>query len=271
MSEVIADAYGVLRNPDGTFAKGTPQPWGFKKGHVPWNKKTFDIQEIISMNERGYTLEEIAKKFGVHWHTLRRFLKENGVKLKIYKPSRRLKPNLQPSPELAYLLGALLGDGCCYDKGSSPFVRLSVKEEIFARKVAESLAKIGLRPRIKRGKDGLWSTTAFSVEFCRWYKSLTYDKIREIATQYPLEFLRGFYEAEGGCYYERGSLYIKIANKQRELLEICKTILSSIGYRSSIIKRTKGKHFWYVLNICGTTKDKKRLLALLNPCIKGVN
>jgi intein-encoded DNA endonuclease-like protein len=248
----------------------------FKKGHIPWNKKNLDVQLIKKLNEMEHEEKEIAELLGVDRHTVRRACKEAGIQLKIYRKKRRIRPNLNPSPSLAYLLGALKGDGNVYSNGVRNIVQLKVKAYSFAYNVYIAMKNIGLRPRLKQSKDKngkqMWLTYAFSKEFCKWYKTLTYEDLERIAMEYPLDFLRGFYEAEGCRHYNKhGSLRIAIANKNAGLIDICRKILERLGYECSIHERRKQNHYWYELHILGTTEEKKKFLTLLNPCIKGVS
>ena len=187
-----------------------------------------------------------------------------------------MKPDLTPSPHLAYLLGALLGDGTVFSKGLRNIVSLKVNKYPFAYNVYEAMKSIGLRPTLRQSKNNhngtMWLTCATSINFCKWYKSLTPEDIESIAKEYPLDFLRGFYEAEGNRYYDKhGVLYIKISNKNARLLDICAKTLGRLGYQCRIYKQSKQNYYWYVLYVFGTTEEKKRFLNMLSPCIKGVD
>jgi len=236
------------------------------------NGKVIDIKKALSLNNQKLPMKEIARIMGVNRHTLRKYLRKMGLKLKKYNPSKRIKPKLEPSPTLAYLLGALKGDGSALlFKNGRGFISLTVKDEVFARKVYETMKAIGLRPRLKKHeKKKMWEARAFSISFVEWYKSLSYQDICDIAKKYPLDFLRGFYEAEGTAYKVKNTIHIRIANKDLQLIKICEKLLRQLGYQCSLYRRRKGNHYWYDLYVLGSSSEKVKLLELLNPCIKRV-
>jgi len=49
------DAY--LRDKFGRFVKGSPQPHGFKKGYIPWNKGKFKANIAVEEVKRLYHVE----------------------------------------------------------------------------------------------------------------------------------------------------------------------------------------------------------------------
>jgi intein-encoded DNA endonuclease-like protein len=264
-----------LRDEFGRFMPGTPQPYGFKKGHIPWNKKNLNVQLIKELNDKGYTEEEIAKTLKVDRKTLRRICREANINLKVYHYGRRVKPDLTSSPHLAYLLGALLGDGCVFNKGSCNIVSLKVNEYQFAYNVYEAMKRIGLRPRLRQSRNNnngkmMWLTCAISKNFCNWYKSLTPEDIEKIAVKYPKDFLRGFYEAEGCAYLrQKKGLSVTFSNNNLNLIEIAKECLAVLGYRCSVYTSRKGNYApTYHLYVMGTTEEKLELLRTINPCIK---
>jgi hypothetical protein len=79
------DAY--LRDKFGRFVKGSPQPHGFKKGNIPWNKWKFKANIAVEEVKRLYhiehkTVKEIAEMFGYRLEILgRRPEKERFIKL----------------------------------------------------------------------------------------------------------------------------------------------------------------------------------------------
>jgi intein-encoded DNA endonuclease-like protein len=264
-----------LRDQFGRFVPGTPQPYGFKKGNIPWNKKNLNVQLIKELNDKGCTEKEIAKILNVDRHTVRRVCRENGVKLKIYRFDKRVKPDLSSSPHLAYLLGALLGDGNVFSKGTRNIASLKVSEYRFAYNVCEAMKTIGLRPRLRQSKNNyngnmMWLTYAISKNFCGWYKSLTYADIKKIAVKHPKDFLRGFYESEGCAHLrQKRRLSVTFANDDLNLIEIAKDCLAVLGYKCSIHTSRKGNYApTYHLYVMGTTDEKFELLHMINPCIK---
>lgn len=75
--------------------------------------------------EEGKTVEEIAKMFGVTRSTVYKWIREYNIP---YDDSR---VKIKPSPELAYVLGVLYGDGCVY-RGKCYAIILKTKDKPFA-------------------------------------------------------------------------------------------------------------------------------------------
>ncbi len=70
--------------------------------------------------ERGYSLRQIGRLFGISHHKAKRVLQKYGIPVRC---KRKISVDLDPSPTLAYLLGAIIGD-CC-----ATFVRRKTGEK----------------------------------------------------------------------------------------------------------------------------------------------
>lgn len=180
-------------------------------------------------------------------------------------------PRLNFSPELAYVVGILIGDGSVGNRS----IRLSVKEETFAISFAEAMNKIGLPARIYRHTrfDKPKPLTTFTCQtrssiFIKWYNELD---LPCLAKQFPIDFLRGFYESEGS-YSPRNGLYI--CNSDFPKLELVTDCLKLLGFASTTIKqyiypnpRIKNKKPMYRIGL--HTKESRNFLIQVKPCIKG--
>lgn len=184
------------------------------------------------------------------------------------------------STSLCYVLAALLGDGYLYKQKSGAYsINLRVKDKKFVESFRENLIEIGLKPSkayYERAANA-WRVTAYCAPFYRWYKSLKVVDIRKIAEEYPVSFLRGFYEAEG-CYgfYEgirRKQYILSICNTNKKLLMLVSELLSSSGFlvgRGKSRYQTKNamRRVLYIVTIKGGKKEIHRFFVLINPCIK---
>jgi len=131
------------------------------------------------------------------------------------KTKVELEPKLSSSSTLAYLLGTILGDGCLTRSwaGRGYNYRVIVcagKSKRFAEYVKLALKQIGLNPWIYVTSEGEIKVYACSKAFYEWIKKAKGNKaiISKLAFEYPADFLRGLYEAEGGLGFCRHSLTI---------------------------------------------------------------
>lgn len=225
-------------------------------------------------------IKRAAETLGVNRVTVWRWVKKFGIELNT--PIKNL--NLNPSAELAYILGVLKGDGyirCDTKKHYKYFVELRVISEEFARSFASSLRKIGLTPVLRRyppsigswGKNPIYSTKAYSKKFVEWYKNLSLEGIQKIAgenKELVAAFVRGFYESEGSYYVsKKGFPVIYISNTDLPLLLLVKDFISSLGYSLNLNKKasltSSGKCIYCLQK---KSKSVPELIATIKPCIK---
>lgn len=204
----------------------------------------------------------------------------------------RVKPLLNPSAELSYVLGVLLGDGSVSIFQCGPYMRggrsyslriyrvaLAVTNYFFVRSFFEALEKIGLHPRIELKKHHsckqgfLYEVRANSKRFAEWYKDLSLDDIKKIVTQdrdYSLSFVKGFYESEGTFNKNERNRSITMSNTKKDILGLVVRVLSSVEIPSKlwgpcIRDRTAfwGKHYIYQEFVVGINrKNTERLMEL---------
>jgi hypothetical protein len=226
------------RNKDGTFKKGTKQPYGYKKYHEPWNKgKSFSEESKKKMSEA-----QIGKG--------------------------RLDINLNPSASISYLIGVILGDGEILKNG----IRLQQTKEEFAEKFFENAGKIGMNPFYANYpsivKKGQIRVIAYSINFVEWFNNLSYLDMYNIIVFYPTDFICGFYESEGHVGYSN----IEFRNKNIHILHLLKSMIFKIGYKTSWgeYKTPKGKPY-YCIRILGGKEKMKSFINVINPCIRRKN
>ncbi|MDE1869120.1 MAG: hypothetical protein KGH60_04120 [Candidatus Micrarchaeota archaeon] len=188
-----------------------------------------------------------------------------------YAKAHQLHPDLKNSATLSYILGVLRGDGYVYhDKKGHYSVTLNVKSLKFAKSFRRSLVKIGLKPiKIFSDGRGYYWVRAQSKEFYNWYRSLGPSASRELIDAIKgneIDFIRGFYEAEGGISYADYGYKLRISNTDYDIVEAISKHLTSINILN-YLKRYKNKNgcIYYQL---GIYRDCKRFLGLVNPCFK---
>jgi hypothetical protein len=251
-----------------------------------------DLKMAISKEElselylnQQLSIPEIAKRYSLHHSTLWYYTKKYGIprrsrseSLKIaYKQGRKqsniVKPDLSPSPTLAYIVGVMLGDGHIEEYKKHYRIRLNTVDLDFAKSFQSALETIGVyskiyyRTKLSKQSSG-WSLRGYSKAFCEWCKSLTFDEIVKIAELYPKDFIRGFYESEG-AFYETGRSYqIRIANTNKELIMLVKKLIERLGSKTSLYEEIRERKPIYRIYILGGMEQRLRFINEIQPCIK---
>ena len=162
---------------------------------------------------------------------------------------------INPSPELSYVIGAILGDGdirktkANNKHGSAYGICLRVKDRDFVEKVDESVCLIKKRENpypIKEERDSktaFGKGTHFRLDFYskEIYKILeNKNTALEVARKFPTDFIRGFADAEGSVHHgirkSRRLLErkIQIRNTNLGILTYISKELRKLGIKSEI-------------------------------------
>lgn len=181
----------------------------FVRGGMPWNK-------------------------GKHYH-----LKEPR------KP--RYHPDLSPSPELSYLLGALVGDGCICEVNYQ--ITLGAIDKEFVEKTSSFLQKVMGRERpypiFIRERKGSWRklyiVNALSEEFYEYLKQ-GWSMHRDVIERCPEDFLMGLFDSEGGVYVNGRQKDVRLTNTNRELIFYTQELLKKLGISALIYEEIRNKY-----------------------------
>jgi len=229
--------------------------------------------------EEHWSINKMADECSVTWRTVRRWGKKLGIP--VQKHDNKQYPNLEPSPELSYILGVLDGDGSVSSDGH---IQLGVKDYKFAKEFERALKAIGLRAKVKernnwnkslKRQEHGWKCQAYSVVFVRWYRSLTREQKEEIVGQFPEKYLKGFFESEGTYIVNtNGGVLVHFSNLNYELLLKVQRLLATLGYKSRIYETKVKGHFSgrektaYKLNLLGSSEKKHEFIKRIKPVIK---
>jgi len=229
--------------------------------------------------EEGKSVNQIAEEQGVHWNTIRRHLRLNDIP--IQKQRSKQYPNLEPSPELSYILGVIAGDG--YVSGYD-HIGLGTKDYEFAKEFETALKAIELRANVEKRNSWIknlqrpyhwWQCQANSTVFVCWYRGLTQEQKEGIVKQFPEEYLKGMFESEGSYNIgTNGSVHVHFSNTDYELLLMVQRLLTMLGYDSNIYESRHKGHFTgqevteYKLSLLGSSEKKHEFIKKLNPVIK---
>ena len=179
---------------------------------------------LCQLKNEGYsrqdTLQKIKERFNIPVGTL--YLWHTGTSV----PFGR-KGTITSCPELYYVIGALLGDGCLYNWNITNHFTILVGAECFAKKYATKIftctGKLG-KAYIDRTK-GIWFVKVNNYALFSMFKQCREDAnylshfIVTASREEKIHFIEGFFDAEG-C--------VKIINdKSRKLPKICLDITNT--------------------------------------------
>ena len=158
-------------------------------------------------------------------------------------PFNRMKfISIKPCPELSYVIGAFLGDGNAYfEKGKYNYrVKLKVRDREFAVEFKTCLEKLGYHPLFYFERNAT-RTDRWVVEVRNkhlfFFLKKPLEELVKIAKDHPKEFIRGFFDAEGGPLISTSNglkLYIHVSNTDKKLLEYIREMLKNLGISSEI-------------------------------------
>jgi len=138
-------------------------------------------------------------------------------------------PNLEPSPELSYVLGVMYGDGSGVNYGA---VSLEVKDKEFAEEFAYALSNVlGVKLDVYVIRRGSYLVATRSRVFCE-YLQLPLEVQEMQIRYYPAQFIRGLFDSEATSSH----YFIVIRCSNKELLYFASSLLSLFGITSTEIK-----------------------------------
>ena len=176
------------------------------------------------MLRQGHSLNKVSKTLGIPKSTLS-YWKNNKHK----PPETRWKP--QPTPELAYVIGVLHGDGYTRTKPKEwkYIIGLECKDHEFAVEFSKALAKILNKPfktPKHRKTRNIYRITYESRAFYNWWTQQTLQTLKpyiEHNKETITAYLRGFFDSEGS---NSGNQIIVVYNSNTEILKYMKDLLS---------------------------------------------
>ncbi|HLG23701.1 MAG TPA: LAGLIDADG family homing endonuclease [Candidatus Nanoarchaeia archaeon] len=216
--------------------------------------RAFDLlQEFKNQNvARKEAIDKIHAKFGVPKGAIYSWYSGD------YKPFGRREEILY-IPELFYVLGALLGDGCVYNYKTTRNYTILVGDDKFTAKYAKLLSKcVGkeVRPYINRSKN-IWFVSHNNFKLYSLFKKVRTDLfylellMHQNEPKSFLLFIEGFFDAEGCVKIikedvrKTPKICLDITNTNFLLLELVRKLLQErlgIEARYSIQKADSAKN-----------------------------
>jgi intein-encoded DNA endonuclease-like protein len=217
-----------------------------REGYLPRELRIKLYGDVVALRRGGLTyggiVEEVRRRYGVrisksHISYWIRGMHSpyNGRRI----PSIEL---LKPSEELAYVIGAVLGDGYAHMRRRTikgynhVWIGLKARDrefvEEFGRCLAKALNRRQIRPRYRRssGRYVVEAKSKTLYELLR--KPVDLDRLKpyiEHSERCVAAFLRGFADSEGSV--DKRS-YIRIYNTNVELLTYVKALLKRLNIES---------------------------------------
>jgi intein-encoded DNA endonuclease-like protein len=169
-------------------------------------------------------------------------LKVAHLKLKELKNEKLTELSNKITPEFAYVLGTVLGDGYIYlspHKGGH--IRISVKDKDFAQNFYYSLKNWSeLNCRIYQYRK-FWRVYSSSVIIAKVLKNFDLDKLNKSPQEIITSFLRGLFDSEGTVNIQNRN--IRFYNSNMKLIKLIKSLLKILDIESSrIYKRNEEVH-----------------------------
>ncbi|MEM3398828.1 MAG: LAGLIDADG family homing endonuclease [Nitrososphaerota archaeon] len=144
---------------------------------------------------------------------------------------------LEPSPELAYIIGVVAGDGWTVKKKNGIYeVGAEVKDEDFIEEFSRCLGKVLRRdpPRPRQRKYGMLVVSVKSkAPYELLQKPIDISRIApfvEHCEECMRRFIRGFFDSEGSV---GGNKWISCYNSNIQLLQYVRKILNLLGIRTT--------------------------------------
>jgi len=179
-----------------------------------------------------------------------------------------------PKEDLAYVIGAVRGDGYCRirksSERSSGEITLKVINKDFAKEFADQLEKwSGIKPTFsKKGKE--YFVTLSSIDAARIIKGIN---IKDLANSHrkkvKANFLRGLYDSDGGVIGTNlnkrrvACRWIHFSNNDKKIIGATSKALNDFGIKYKIRSRIHSgfgsKRLQYELLIFGLENFKKFL------------
>lgn len=226
----------------------TPGSWRVRHDRIPPELVKFLYVKALELTSQGLGPVDVARKLsGAHSlsvapGTVRHWMVGDR------KPGIRNVFKEEPSPALSYIIGATKGDGCAMIK--SGFAKLEVADRDFEHAYNANMATLFSRTKpnkilVRRRADRLpMYIVKYSSRQLVQFLQQPLNSLHELASAFPLDFLRGFFDAEGHVdvsITEYLGLAVGAENSDKQLLSKVRKLLEEVKITSRIQrKRRKG-------------------------------
>jgi hypothetical protein len=223
---------------------------------------------LVEMYEtKGLSTRAVAKELGVSSATVQKYLKMYGIHLRTKSQSRRLhfEKNetvnseffTKMSPELAYILGLWITDGCAYERGS---YSIGLKDKEVIEWIVDT---IGYKNKIWEIHEKRNNSTRYFIQFTNQSVKNVFDKYKivpnkslktefpESPKQYLPHFIRGVFEGDGHIGKHGYSYTVSIVGASEEFISSVKDIIEYQIGGNRTVKHDKRGNGLFLYNIYG--------------------
>lgn len=193
-------------------------------------KRMDAYNKTIELGRDDWSYNKIAKDLKVNASTVYDWLFRGKRPDTLYH-----KPNLDPSPELSYILGVQYGDGWVCKKSTRWYmIALCAKDKDFVESFNKCISKVV-------GKaDGysIWGKRYYRIEVSNkllyGFLKKPFEEHKSLIEEFPAQFLRGFFDSEGSVHFKRDKRRKK---SWRRHIVACNTNLDLLQYICNLLLR----------------------------------
>lgn len=214
------------------------------------------LTRAFDLKHQGVSLTAIGNELNLHLGTISRWFN-----FKRCPFGRFNYASLEPSTELAWLVGLILGDGSIRIKkhkdGNYHVIQLQMSKHncFLVEKGANVIGKLlGKQPPIYSWRHPLAHDEMYGWDIChkQFYEYLepagagNFIPLLPLIDNYPFDFLRGLYEADGWISIDpRGYKRIGFRNSSTALLALVQRLLESQGWHPHLNKNGEAGQLSY--------------------------
>jgi len=180
-----------------------------------------------ALYNQGWGHKKIAKYLGISRGATQGWLLNNR-----YPLSSHNKPNLNLKNEISYIIGVMLGDGYFYSHSGKWELILKAKDRDFVEyfnKICSNI--VGVKLYAIQNVDEFYCRVSVHSRILFEHLKQDFEKLKQIIDEFPSQFLRGFFDSEGGLRKRRSRGYeythIFVCNTNVPLLLYVKELLKN--------------------------------------------
>jgi len=224
-----------------------------ERKYLPLEIRLQMYNDVIELRKQGLTYKEIQRKiFEKYGKQISLMNISNWINKKHCPFGKTNKFDDEPSPELSYIIGVMLGDGFKRFDGKGYLLRLDVNDKEFAEEFGKNLAKVLEKDKPYKPfwneKHKQWIVVARSILLYRFLNS-PFKELKtyiEYSKNTVSAFLKALFDGEGSMHKSRRKLMLY--NTNIELLNYAKHLLKkyfNIDAGGPCLNTKKGevKHF----------------------------
>lgn len=222
---------------------------------------------------KGMSTRAVAKELGVSSATVQKYIKKYDINLRTKSQSRQLyfeknetvNSNFfnKMSPELAYILGLWITDGCAYERGS---YSIGLKDKEVIEWIADT---IGYKNKIWELHEERNNSKRYFIQFTNQTVKKVFDsynifpnkslktEVPKIPKEYTSHFIRGVFEGDGHIGKYKYSYIVSIVGASEKFISSIKEIIEHEIGGIRTIKYDKRGNGLFLYNIYGKESINK--------------